>query len=593
MSIFSKFKFKKAKTSDELPEPEVSQPLPTENPEVSELHREEPVYSESHFLRNLYKMKDVNPDIIQAVMPNITEIQATIEANLETIEAYREWENTDFEVKQEEVSATQDDSEYLDNSSQLKDPETVDGSSPQEMHLPPFPAADASVKVFSSSDNLYGFLYCIAPIGDGKDISLELLESAVTDFGIQYGIIDQTLAEIAKKQDYYTVYLIAQGKFPVKGKDGQVTEHFLRTQEIRLEENEKGMVDYKNLHLFHNIAKGDIICDIVAPAPGTDGCDIMGNVIPAPTGSMPVIPQGKNTVVNEEHTALIAAVDGDLSFNKNVFRVEPQLTIPGNVDGSTGNIDFTGDVLVNGDVLRGFKINASGNITILGLAEGAILTSGEDIDLRKGMNGSGSGVLIAEGDIHSRFLEQTKVTAGGDVITETIINCKIVSGGSISATSGKGIIIGGSLTAQFSVEAKRIGSLSNAKTVIRIGNSIENENNVVYLTTELQQSKEALIKIEKNINFLKGLPSIPSSKAELYRTLTEQRQLYENQIRELQFKIDVAQSKEFNASQCHVRGDTVYGITEIYMKHSKLCVQETTTKCNVYFSNDELVLGTF
>ena len=622
MSLFSKFKSKKV-AADISPDIESPPPLQNGTSELPGKDEIEPVYSEINLLRALYLEERTYPDVLEAVKPYIPNVQEVIKAHLDSIDAYHEWEHTIAEKQQAEaskasetpevqetpevsgitnasditeVSETAENSETSEVSETAEDSEIsvpTDTLTLEEEFPPPVPAADALVTVFSTADNMFGFLYCTAPIGDGRELDQELLETAVSDYGIKYGIIEEVYANILEKKDYNVIYLIAHGTAPVNGKDGQVKDHYQRNPEIHLEENERGVIDYKDLHLFHTITKGDVICDLIAPIEGQDGYDIMGKTIPAAIGNMPEIPQGKNTIVNEDNTALIADIDGDLSFQKNVFRVEPQLIISGNVDNSTGNIDFIGDVLVEGDVLRGYTVNAGSNIIILGMAEAAVLIAGEDIELRKGMNGNALGTLKAAGNIHSRFLEQTQVTARGDVVAETIINCQIVSGGNILATAGKGIIIGGTLAAQFSVEARRIGSLSNAKTVLKIGVPTQIEENIEYLSAQLQQSRDTLAKLDKNISFLNGFSSLPPDKAELCRVLKEQKQLQENIARDLQFKLNAVNGKEFDYSQCHVRGDTIYAITEVYMNYSKVCIRETTTMCNIYVSNDELVLGTF
>lgn len=83
---------------------------------------------------------------------------------------------------------------------------------------------------------------------------------------------------------------------------------------------------------------------------------------------------------------------------------------------------------------------------------------GEDIEIRKGMNGSGGGFLKAGGNVSSLFLEHVRVTANGNVSSETIINSNITCGGSVLALSGRGTIIGGNISASKSVEARKIGT---------------------------------------------------------------------------------------------------------------------------------------
>ena len=69
-----------------------------------------------------------------------------------------------------------------------------------------------------------------------------------------------------------------------------------------------------------------------------------------------------------------------------------------------GNINFTGSVVIHGDVLEGYSVKAKGDITVMGIVEGARLSAGGDILLHKGMRGMRTGVLEAEGDITAKFL---------------------------------------------------------------------------------------------------------------------------------------------------------------------------------------------
>lgn len=52
-----------------------------------------------------------------------------------------------------------------------------------------------------------------------------------------------------------------------------------------------------------------------------------------------------------------------------------------NVDNSTGDIDYEGDVVVKGNVLAGFTVKATGDITVSGIVEGATVIAGEILHL--------------------------------------------------------------------------------------------------------------------------------------------------------------------------------------------------------------------
>lgn len=88
-------------------------------------------------------------------------------------------------------------------------------------------------------------------------------------------------------------------------------------------------------------------------------------------GKPPHIPAGKNTVLSEDKTKLLADIDGEVVYEGNKFNVKNLLTINHDVDNSIGNIDFTGDILIKGDVREGYSVKAEGDVTIFGTVEGA------------------------------------------------------------------------------------------------------------------------------------------------------------------------------------------------------------------------------
>lgn len=452
---------------------------------------------------------------------------------------------------------------------------------------------DACAEVIVAPDRMTAYLYLFPAVGEGKDIGEDDILSSLEKAQVTTGIDTAILHQLCTQHPYYCIFPVARGSAPADGRDGYTREHFSRSQEIHLREDSKGNVDHRNLNIFQNIKAGEIICDIYPPEDGRDGTDVLGNVLPAQRGKEAFVPKGKNTRINKEGTALISDIDGDISYREGVFRVVSQLTISQDVDSSVGNLDFAGDILITGDICRGFTVKAGGDVTVYGMVENAMITAGENIDIKKGMNGSGSGTLRAGGNVSSRFLEHTLVMANGNVTAETIINSRITCGGSVLAVIGRGIIIGGTIRASQSVEARKIGTLSNNETAITIGSSVVEEENTGFLTSELEKARRTLDSISKNYRFLTNLPSIPDNKKELFETLTEQKKQYEKLVKELDEKLDTLLHAKPDYRKCHVKSDIIYGITEISLNSSKLIIRDATERCNIYFKENELVLGSF
>lgn len=544
------------------PEPQEKAPEPVEISRIS--------YSPQTLLRELYRNEANHPEDLQLVRSFLPSVQIKCRLRSQAYENYEKWKATaDIICRRHET-----------------------GDTPAE--IPPSPdSADSCAEVMLSHDNMAAYLYLLPPVGDGKDITPETIDAAVQSAGITTGIDTEALSRISAQKIFYCLFPIARGTAATDGTDGRIEDHYSRVHEVRLLEDSRGNVDHRNLNIFQNIKAGEIICDIIPPCDGVNGINVLGSSVPSKKGAAAVIPQGKGTAVSKDGAALVALIDGDISFINGVFRVESKLTVSHDVDNSVGNLDFAGDILITGDVCRGFSVKAGGNITIYGMVESSTITAGENIDIKKGMNGGGAGFLKAGGNVHSRFLEHANVWAQGDIHAETIVNSQITCGGSVYALNGRGVIIGGVICAAQSVEARKIGTASNTENIIKIGSSILNEENVDYISAELTAAKKTLDMVTKNHRYLTSLSSIPANKQEVFKSLTEQKQLYETRVKELSQQLEELLHTKPDYSQCHIKSDIIYGITEIELGYGKLTIKNTSSRCNVYYKDGEIILGTY
>ena len=129
-------------------------------------------------------------------------------------------------------------------------------------------------------------------------------------------------------------------------------------------EDEHGRVDYFNLNLVQSVEKGGVICQAVPPKEGVPGRTVLNQEIPCKTGKTAALPKGRNTEASEDGTKLLAMKSGRVEFSGRGFMVKSVLEINGNVDFSSGNINFVGDVHIHGDVSSGFSIRTIGDVTI-------------------------------------------------------------------------------------------------------------------------------------------------------------------------------------------------------------------------------------
>ena len=333
----------------------------------------------------------------------------------------------------------------------------------------PCPNVDARVAVFMTRDQLAAWLFAYPPIGEGQELSKEMLSKAISDSGIQYGLDEALLESLPEKGDrYFNLFPLAQGDAAVHGKDGSVVDLFARKIEREVSVDEFNQVDYSSLNLVQNVEEGQVICRIILPTEGVPGKTVQGKEIPARNGRPAVAPQGRNTEVSEDGTKLVAAKTGHVEFNGRSFQIKPVLDIPGNVDYSTGNINFLGDVHVRGDVSVGFVVRAVGSVRVDGTIEGTV-EAGADLVVGRGILGGPNSVIRAHRNVFAKYMENSRVHARENLQADCIVNCDVYSDGMVQVCTGRGIILGGRVSAGQGVTASVVGSKAEGLTTIILG----------------------------------------------------------------------------------------------------------------------------
>lgn len=341
------------------------------------------------------------------------------------------------------------------------------GDSAEEV---PAPDLDALAVVFVTADAMSAWVYVYPPVGAGKELDQELLRRALEEAKVVFGIDGALADELPRKRErYFHLFPVAVGRKTVSGEDGRIIDLFSRKTERKVKVDEFNRVDYAAISFVQNVAEGDTICRIVPPSQAEPGCTVLGRELPARDGVEVAIPKGRNTALSEDGTTLYATKTGHVEFNGRSFQVRPVLEIEGNVDFSTGNINFLGDVHVHGDVCTGFTVRAMGSVTIDGVVEACTVEAGSDLIVVKGAQGDSRAVLRSSHSIYAKYLESCCVYAVEDLHSDCLINCDVYCDGTVEVNSGRGTIIGGSVRCAHEVNASVVGSRAETPTVVVLG----------------------------------------------------------------------------------------------------------------------------
>lgn len=449
-------------------------------------------------------------------------------------------------------------------------------------------ARDADIQVQLSSDCMDAFMVVFPPIGDGQDIDLEKLISLLKSNGINFGLNDELMSRIVKNEEYFKIFNIAKGIKPQDGIDGYIKAVIDIPETFSLQEDENGNVDFKNLNLFRNIYKGDVICEITQPVEGKDGTDVSGAQVVARKGIMPDIPMGKNTELSEDNAKLISLANGYIKMRDNRYCVEEKLTIGRDVDSSVGNLDFPGDLVIKGSVMEGFTIKASGNIRVEGVAQNCDVVAGKSVVIINGMNG---GSIRAGTDVRCKFLENCNVYSDGNIYASSIIGCNVFCNASVNVTDGKGIIVGGRIAAAEYVEAKTIGSRSNLQTDIDLGFISNDGKSREQLEEQLNNINVELAKIDKNVTYINKLGGLSKKKEEIYNTILEQKRLYSEMKMNIVRELEELDSKNIDFSGCYVKASKMFRPTRVTIGNAAYTVDRESSMCVIRYGDGEVYLA--
>lgn len=307
------------------------------------------------------------------------------------------------------------------------------------------------------------------PFVGGNELTANEIKKDLADLGIKNGIDDEAIEKFLSERRYFEPYILAKGKKPRDGKDGYIEYKFNTELKPKPKMNDDGTVDFHTLENVNHVKAGDVVAVLHREDMGESGCDLLGRVVNPKRVKHVIFRNGKNLVPSEDGTQLISKVNGHVTVEDGKIFVSDTLELV-DIDASTGDIDYNGSVVIKGNVLAGFSVKASGDISVSGIVEGAIVEAGGNITLNRGIQGMNKAVVKAGGNIVTKFIESALlVQAGGNIETDSILHSKVTAKGTITATGKNGLIVGGDVRSIVLIEAKNIGNEMGTTTVVGVG----------------------------------------------------------------------------------------------------------------------------
>jgi len=345
------------------------------------------------------------------------------------------------------------------------------------------PFADGSVQITVSSDELIVLGTFFPPGGSGKPLELGAVQAAIDTLGITTGIdweaIRACIQTCNEERSRVSDAVIARGLKPIN----EVLPFLVITESLKpkekVEDIEAARIDFREISPFILVKKGDVLATLVPKQNGAMGTTVRGAAVAFQKESVAHPKPGRNTEWRQD--VVLAACDGRLQLNVGNFWVDEILDIRGSIDYHVGNVNFKGDVVIQGEIRDGFHVKAGGSVLCLGSIEACQIECAGDLVTRQGIMGKQKAVLFVGGTIQAKFVEGCALDCGGAIFVRTsVLNSSVHTRDRLD-TGERGIIIGGKIHAQNGVSAAQIGTERGPKTEIHCGIDFKIEQRLIWI----------------------------------------------------------------------------------------------------------------
>ena len=346
------------------------------------------------------------------------------------------------------------------------------------------------IRIEVSEDEMEAYIF--VPSSEIKELTEEEIKAMLEQEKIVSGIDEEAIKKIISDKICQKAVLIAKGKPAITGEEG----HFKYFFNSEIKKNPKmlpdGSVDYKNTKYFQMVKEGDKVAEYIPAGRGESGYTVRGHFLAAKPGKEVPPLKGQGFIMSEDKKEYFAKVAGKIEIKNRLLMIEKVLIIKGDVDLTSGNVDFVGDVHVKGDVVSGMEIKAKGQVVVSGHVGAANIEAGEDIILKSGISGHDKAVLVAGGDIHGKFFESATIRTLGNLYANSILNSEIEVAGVIQTNGKHGTIIGGKVHATGGICVSTIGSIAEIPTQLECGINEKWVRDLQELQTQRKKTKVEL-----------------------------------------------------------------------------------------------------
>lgn len=362
---------------------------------------------------------------------------------------------------------------------------------------------DASVSIRITPDEMSAEL-TLTPAHGGKTASAEDVLHVLTLAGVVFGVDEAVVRQICVQGHAHQVP-VAHGVPAVNGNPTLFEALIPQTADRAPKVDADGFIDYRERGDVSVVHAGAELMRRTPPTHGVDGHTVRGRVLPSHAGSdEPFAPQLSGAqVAPQDPNLLLAVVSGQPVLVPHGVMVEPILRVA-EVNLSSGNIQFEGTVQIDGEVIQGMKVRASGDILVGGTVDGAFLEAGGNIQVGGGIIAQAD--VRAAGSVNARFAEGASIRAGTVIaLDDAALQSELQALNQIIIgvkSPQRGRLAGGSATTMMLLRVPVLGSNQGGITRVVVGTNPELEAQRKTLEERLETEKTNEENLKKLVHHL-------------------------------------------------------------------------------------------
>ena len=348
---------------------------------------------------------------------------------------------------------------------------------------------------------------------------------------------------------------------------------------LKPKEQADGSVDHHELHFVQSVAAGDVIAEWVPFDESSSEIDERF------VSDDKVFPAGRGTGLKRNFPdKLYAAVDGYACYKDGIILVRETLTVHTDIDYRTGNIEFVGNITIEGSIRSGFSMQGQ-DVKVVGQVEGALIEARNNLDCRGGVKGGKTARLEAGKDIKLAFCEYATVVASNDVLVKGALMHSNVYAGRRLAVGGR--LTGGNICAyEYIYVGEQLGGGMDTDTSLVLGynpallHADKGYNERIKIVHEDIASFEKILNKGEEFRAEYG-PRLESARKELELLMALKVKLWEG----------IYATERLEECKVLVPGVVKPGV-EVSIGSAYLKVDDFLEDVFFYYKNDEVKIGT-